>query len=269
MMAKIQAMLRRTYDMGGKIPVLEHRGAVLNLNDATLIYQDKQLDLTKNEFRILQTLLEQKGKIVSRDTLMTRLWQMDCYVEENTLTVNVTRLRKKLDSIGLTGFIRTKVGSGYLIELKEVQQMQQEKGIQVLWHFLWEQRFHMFLFLLFIVLFVVVFSLYDLELEAIWYSSLLCLVSAVLFQSVRFIQYYRRHRRRQALLHHITLSYDDLPAPSTLTEQDTQEMVHTLGKTYHDAMAACKYSKKKLWITIVHGYTKSKRRFGYEDVTTK
>lgn len=74
MMAKIQAMLRRTYDMGGKIPVLEHRGAVLNLNDATLIYQDKQLDLTKNEFRILQTLLEQKGKIVSRDTLMTRLW---------------------------------------------------------------------------------------------------------------------------------------------------------------------------------------------------
>ncbi len=116
MMAKIQAMLRRTYDMGGKIPVLEHHGAVLNLNDATLLYQDKQLDLTKNEFRILQTLLEQKGKIVSRDTLMTRLWQMDCYVEENTLTVNVTRLRKKLDSIGLTGFIRTKVGSGYLIE---------------------------------------------------------------------------------------------------------------------------------------------------------
>lgn len=116
MMAKIQAMLRRTYDMGGKIPVLEHRGAVLNLNDAVLTYQDKQLELTKNEFRILQTLLEQKGKIVSRDTLMTKLWQMDCYVEENTLTVNVTRLRKKLDSIGLTGFIRTKVGSGYLIE---------------------------------------------------------------------------------------------------------------------------------------------------------
>ncbi|MDO4157163.1 MAG: winged helix-turn-helix domain-containing protein, partial [Oscillospiraceae bacterium] len=99
-----------------KIPVLEHRGAVLNLHDATLHYQDKQLDLTKNEFRILQMLLEQKGKIVSRDALMIRLWQMDCYVEENTLTVNVTRLRKKLDSIGLTGFIRTKVGSGYLIE---------------------------------------------------------------------------------------------------------------------------------------------------------
>lgn len=123
--------------------------------------------------------------------------------------------------------------------------MQQEKGIRVLWHFLWEQRFHMLLFLLFIILFVVVFSLYDLELEAIWYSSLLCLVSAVLFQSVRFIQYYRRHRRRQALLHHITLSYDDLPAPSTLAEQDTQEMVHTLGKTYHDAMTAWQTQQKE------------------------
>ena len=74
MMAKIQAMLRRTYDMGGKIPVLEHQGAVLNLNDAVLTYQGKQLELTKNEFRILQTLLEQKGKIVSRETLMMKLW---------------------------------------------------------------------------------------------------------------------------------------------------------------------------------------------------
>ena len=116
MMAKIQAMLRRTYDMGGKIPVLEHQGAVLNLNDAVLTYQGKQLELTKNEFRILQTLLEQKGKIVSRDTLMMKLWQVDSYVEENTLTVNVTRLRKKLEQIGLGGWIRTKVGSGYLIE---------------------------------------------------------------------------------------------------------------------------------------------------------
>ena len=112
----IQAMLRRTYDMGGKIPVLEHQGAVLNLNDAVLTYQGKQLELTKNEFRILQTLLEQKGKIVSRETLMMKLWQVDSYVEENTLTVNVTRLRKKLEQIGLGGWIRTKVGSGYLIE---------------------------------------------------------------------------------------------------------------------------------------------------------
>lgn len=116
MMAKIQAVLRRTYDMAGKVPMLEHRGAMLNLHDTSLSYEGKRLELTRNEFRILQTLLENKGKVVSRDTLMTRLWQMDCYVEENTLTVNVTRLRKKLEHIGLTGFIKTKVGSGYLIE---------------------------------------------------------------------------------------------------------------------------------------------------------
>ncbi len=116
MMAKIQAVLRRAYDMAGKIPVLEHGGAVLNLNNATLTYQGNRIELTKNEFRILQTLLENKGKVVSRDTLMTKLWQMDSYVEENTLTVNVTRLRKKLEAAGLKDFIATKVGSGYIVE---------------------------------------------------------------------------------------------------------------------------------------------------------
>lgn len=115
MMAKITAMLRRTYDMGNQIPVLEHRGAILNLAEGTLSCQGKKLDLTKNEFRILQTLMEQKGHIVSRDALMTRLWQMDDYVEENTLTVNVNRLRKKLEGVGLDNFIVTKVGSGYMI----------------------------------------------------------------------------------------------------------------------------------------------------------
>lgn len=116
MTAKIQAVLRRAYDMTGKIPILEHRGAVLNLNDASLTYNGIRMELTKNEFRILQTLLENKGKVVSRDTLMTRLWQMDSYVEENTLTVNVTRLRKKLEGAGLTDFIKTRIGSGYIIE---------------------------------------------------------------------------------------------------------------------------------------------------------
>ncbi len=116
MTAKIQAMLRRTYDMGGKIPVLEHKGAVLNLNDTTLLHNGNTIELTKNEFRILQTLMENRGKVVSRDTLMNKLWQMDCYVEENTLTVNVTRLRRKLESVGLENFIKTKIGSGYIVE---------------------------------------------------------------------------------------------------------------------------------------------------------
>ena len=115
MTAKLQAVLRRAYDMGGKIPVLEHKGAVLNLNDASLSYEGRRVELTKNEFRILQTLLENKGKVVSRETLMTRLWQMDAYVEENTLTVNVTRLRRKLEEAGLRDFIATRVGSGYIV----------------------------------------------------------------------------------------------------------------------------------------------------------
>lgn len=117
LIAKIQAILRRTYNMNESAPALEHSGAVLNLNDNTLGYNGESIELTKNEFRILQTLMEHKGKIVSRDTLMVKLWQDDCYVEENTLTVNVTRLRKKLAGIGLTDFIKTKVGSGYIIEV--------------------------------------------------------------------------------------------------------------------------------------------------------
>ena len=102
--------------MGAKVPVLEHRGVMLQLNDATLRVGNERVELTKNEFRILQTLIENKGKVVSRDTLMTKLWQQDSYVEENTLTVNVTRLRKKLDAAGLSDFITTRVGSGYIVE---------------------------------------------------------------------------------------------------------------------------------------------------------
>lgn len=116
MTAKIGAVLRRTYGMSNQIPVLEHRGAILNLNDASLTFHGERIELTKNEFRILQTLMENKGKVVSRETLMTKLWQMDLYVEENTLTVNVNRLRKKLQNAGLSDFITTKIGSGYIVE---------------------------------------------------------------------------------------------------------------------------------------------------------
>lgn len=114
--AKIQAILRRTYDMAGKVPVLEHKGAILNLYDTELTYNGEKVNLTKNEFRILQTLMENKGRLVSRDTLMTKLWETDNYIEENTLTVNIARLRKKLEKVGMIDFIRTKVGGGYMIE---------------------------------------------------------------------------------------------------------------------------------------------------------
>ena len=117
LVAKVQAVLRRTYDLSGKVPVLEHRGAMLNLYDTTFVYNGKKINLTKNEFKILQTLLEQKGRLVSRDTLMTKLWETDDYIEENTLTVNIARLRRKLEAAGLNDFIATKVGEGYIIEV--------------------------------------------------------------------------------------------------------------------------------------------------------
>ena len=110
---KIQAMLRRSYDFAGTGTILEHRGAMLNLTEATLTYQDKKLELTKNDLRILQVLTENKEKVVSRDTLMTKLWESDSYVDENTLSVNMNRLRKKLESVGLTDYIITKKGIGY------------------------------------------------------------------------------------------------------------------------------------------------------------
>ena len=113
LIAKIQAVLRRSYDFAGQTSVVEHRGAILNLSDATLTYEDEKLELTKNEFRILQVLMENKDKVVTRDTLITRLWESDSYVDENTLSVNVNRLRKKLESLGLSDYILTKKGIGY------------------------------------------------------------------------------------------------------------------------------------------------------------
>ena len=116
LLAKIQALLRRTYDFSKSVPVIEHRGAILNTGDNTLIYNGSQIPLTPNEYRILLCLLENRGKVVSREKLMERLWNTDSFVDENTLTVNVNRLRKKLDNAGLAGFITTKFGVGYITE---------------------------------------------------------------------------------------------------------------------------------------------------------
>ena len=114
--AKVQALLRRTYDFGSAAPLLAHRGAVLDTGNNTLSYEGRKLELTRNEYRLLQVLLEHKGKTVSRDTLMQKLWETDSFVDENTLTVNMTRLRRKLEGLGLENFIHTKKGLGYLLE---------------------------------------------------------------------------------------------------------------------------------------------------------
>lgn len=114
--AKVQAMFRRAYSYRGSTNIMEYKGCILNLADASLLYQDQKIELTKNEFRILQTLLEHAGKIVSRDEIIARLWESDAFIDENTLTVNVARLRKKLSGIGLEQMIVTKKGIGYMVE---------------------------------------------------------------------------------------------------------------------------------------------------------
>ena len=114
--AKVRALLRRTYDFGASGPLLEHKGAILNTGDGSLSVNGEKVSLSKNEYRILLCLMENKGKTVSREKLMERLWQTDQFIDENTLTVNVNRLRKKLDAAGLADFIETKFGVGYIVD---------------------------------------------------------------------------------------------------------------------------------------------------------
>ena len=114
--AKVQALLRRAYDFAAPARLLEAGGAVLSLADATLAFGGERAELTKNEFKMLQLLFENKGRIVTREEMMTRLWESESFVDENTLTVNITRLRRKLEDLGLNDLIRTKKGVGYLVE---------------------------------------------------------------------------------------------------------------------------------------------------------
>ncbi len=113
--AKINALLRRSYDMKPDEDFIVVKGLLLNTNNLTIEYEGIKSELTKNEFRILQVLMSNSGKTVSRDMLMSKLWETDSYIDDNTLTVNINRLRKKLESIGLLNVITTKKGVGYLI----------------------------------------------------------------------------------------------------------------------------------------------------------
>ncbi len=115
LIAKIQALLRRTYDFAGHSNLMECRGVILNTSDATLLYDGEKLELTKNEYRIIQILMENRGRTVSRDAIMARLWENDSFVDENALTVGITRLRRKLEGAGLFNFIATKKGLGYQV----------------------------------------------------------------------------------------------------------------------------------------------------------
>lgn len=114
--AKVRALLRRTYDFAAHVDIIEHRGVALNRADATASANGEKLELTKNEYRILQVLFENRGRVVRRETLMERLWETDSFVDENTLSVNVARLRRKLEGAGVEALIQTKKGMGYIVE---------------------------------------------------------------------------------------------------------------------------------------------------------
>jgi len=115
LVAKVQAVLRRTYDLSSSPVTLEYKGVKLNTGDYSVSFGDKSCELSKNEYRILFSLMKNAGKTVSREKLMEELWETDCFVDENTLSVNVGRLRKKLESLGLESFVSTKFGMGYII----------------------------------------------------------------------------------------------------------------------------------------------------------
>ena len=115
--AKIQAVLRRTYTFGTVSPsVLTHKGLTLNLDTSVLSYGQEKLELGKNEFGILRTLMEHPGKIIERSVLIRNLWETESFIDDNTLTVNVTRLRRRLEDIGLKNYILTRKGMGYYVE---------------------------------------------------------------------------------------------------------------------------------------------------------
>lgn len=113
--AKIGAIIRRSYSYVGKVDAVAHKGATLNLLDQSLSYQGEHVEFSKNEFQILALLMENAGSIVSRDTIMMQLWDSDSFIDDNTLTVNITRIRKKLNDIGLEEYVVTKKGQGYIV----------------------------------------------------------------------------------------------------------------------------------------------------------
>lgn len=119
LVAKVQALIRRTYKFNQNSNMIEHKGVVLNIGDASISYRGQRIDLTKNEFKILQVLMESVGKVISRDLIMERLWETDSFIDDNTLTVNIARLRRKLEDCGIEDFIITKKGLGYMVRADE------------------------------------------------------------------------------------------------------------------------------------------------------
>lgn len=114
LLARISSILKRTY-YNQTNETIEYKGLLLNLSNSSVSFNNKEIELSKNEIKILHTLMKNKDNIISRDEIMNELWQTNEFIDDNTLTVNINRLRKKLDSIGATEYIVTKRGQGYLV----------------------------------------------------------------------------------------------------------------------------------------------------------
>lgn len=116
LVAKIQALIRRSYEFRGNTNILENKNVILNIEECSITYKENKLELTKNEFKIIQILFENAGKVISREDIMIKLWDSDSFIDDNTLTVNIARLRKKLQGLEINDLIKTKKGMGYMVE---------------------------------------------------------------------------------------------------------------------------------------------------------
>lgn len=215
--AKVQAMLRRAYSFQGNLNVLEHQGLLLNLNDGIVSYKEKKTELTKNEFKILQVLMEHAGKIVTREELMTALWESDAFVDDNTLTVNVTRLRRKLAELAAVEFIKTKKGIGiYYRDMKEFRSYwkKNKRWIGISFSFA--------------VIFTVILMLYDISADTVWYAFALCFSVEVILLAVDFVKYYGKCKRMEEQYLNINICVPEDGEPEDLVERYYQEMVNTL-----------------------------------------
>lgn len=220
LMAKIQALLRRTYDFGASAPVLEHRGALLNTGDNTLTYQGQRVSLTKNEYRILLCLMQSKGRVVSREKLMERLWETDSFVDENTLTVNIGRLRKKAGRRRSAGVHHHPGGPGLYGGVRAM-----------LTGYLRQRRRTLLAFFLFGGIFAAAFALYQLPLRAVAYPFVLCAAAGAVLLTLDYRRVLRQHRRLELLRQLPEELADALPPADTVKEADYRSLVTLLAES--------------------------------------
>ena len=249
--AKIQALLRRTYDLSGKVPMLEHRGAILNLYDTTMTYNGEKIELTKNEFRILQTLMENKGRVVSRDTLMTKLWETDNYIEENTLTVNVGRLRKKLEKAGLEGFYQD----------ESRRWIYHREGVKMFLQYLKKNSLCASVEFAVCGNLFLIFVLEEINLKAAVYPTVLCLAFGLLFLLCGYLRYKKTGQKLEHLLQGEGPYEDSLPIAQDGIESGYQELIRKRRTTAKKKNMPDGRSPVRTWRTIMQpGCIRSRHR---------